>query len=87
MDFPKWYSTYEHPDGLNFIIRRDTNVGYYIYLYESFECFEEDLKTPGVCPHHQDDDLQDTLEIAKEVTFDNFGVPVDSWVEATSSEE
>ncbi len=81
MEVLKWYSTYDHPDHLNFIIEHDENVGYYIYLYENFECFEDDLKVYEGCPSHQDDDLQDTLESAKRVTFKNFGVPVDSWVE------
>lgn len=82
----KWYSTYEHPDKLSFIIEHDENVGYYIYIYESFECFEDDLKTPEGCPSHQEDYLQDTLEIAQRFTFKYLGVPIDSWVEAKFAE-
>lgn len=79
----KWYSNYKHPDGLNFIIEHDENVGYYIYLYENPDCYADDLKTYEGCPNHQDDCLQDTLEIAKEATHEDFGVPIDSWVELT----
>lgn len=83
MEVLKWYSTYAHPDHLKFIIEHDENVGYYIYLYENFECFEDDLKTYEGCPNHQNDWLQDTFEIAKEQAWEDFGVPVDSWVENT----
>lgn len=78
----KWYSTYEHPEHFNFIIEHDENVGYYIYLYENPECFEEDRASLERCPCHQDDYLQDTLAIAKEFSYEEFGVPENSWVEA-----
>lgn len=81
----KWYSVYEHPARMNFIIEYDENVGYYIYLYENSTYFERDSRSAEGCPHHQDDYLQDTLEIAKEFSYEEFGVPMDSWVEARPS--
>lgn len=82
----KWYSTYIHPEGFKFIIELDENVGYYIYLYEDLEYFEDDFKRPEGCPSHQDDDLQDSLESAKRCTFIQFGVPVDSWTQIENSD-
>lgn len=77
----KWYSAYEHPE-MFFIIEYESNVGYYLYgYYEDFSFFEKDIKSPAGCPNHQYDDLQGTLEMAKLAAFDDFGVPVDSWVE------
>lgn len=78
----KWYSAYDHPDKTFFIIEYDENVGYYLFLYyEDPSFFEEDIKRETGCPNHQDDWLQDTLEIAKEQAWEDFGVPLDSWVE------
>lgn len=81
----KWYSTYEHPEQLRFIIEHDDNVGYYIYLYENGEYFKEDCVNAEGCPSYQDNYLQDTLEIAKEFSYEEFGVPMDSWVEAAGA--
>lgn len=77
----KWYSNYEHADGLYFIIEKDRQFGFYIYLYEDKQLFERDLKTTQDCFYHQDDDHQDTLESAIRVTFKNFDVPPDTWQE------
>ena len=83
----KWYSTYRHPDKIFFIIERDENVGYYVYLYyEDFSFFEKDIKRQEGCPNHQDDWLQDSLEQAKGFSLRKFGVPLDSWVQAVPSE-
>ena len=82
----KWSSSFNHPQGLRFIIEHDENVGYYIYLYEDMNHYQNDLQQEEGCPSHQDDDLQDTLEFAKEVTQENFGVPMDSWVAVTPSQ-
>ena len=78
----KWYSRFDHPEKIFFIIEHDENVGYYVYLYyEDFSFFEGDVKRKIGCPNHQDDWLQDTLEQAKGFSWRKFGVPVDSWVE------
>lgn len=78
----KWYSCYDHPEKTFFIINHDENVGYYLYLYyEDFSFFEMDIKDiSGLCANHQDDWLQDTLEIAQRQAWEDFGVPLDSWV-------
>ncbi len=61
----KWISNYKHPKGLNFEIEYDEFAGYYFYANED----ETNIY----------DDLQDTLEVAKEVALEEFGVPIDSW--------
>jgi len=76
-----WTSTYKHPEGLRFIIEHQDPVGYYIYTYFHQDLFEKDVGRNWGCPHHQEDDLQDTLEIAQRVTTKKYGVPADSWVE------
>lgn len=85
----KWYSTYEHPDKIFFIIEYDEKYyGAYLYLYyEDITFFEEDIRTKDGCPNHQYDDHQDDLLMAQEVAFDQFGVPLDSWVQAVPSVE
>lgn len=51
-----------------FIIEEDLpDVGWYIYVFEKGKCIR--------------DDLQDTLEIAKEVALEDYAVPVSSWTE------
>lgn len=82
----KWYSTYDHPDGLFFIIKEDApHIGFYLYVYSDREAFEEDVRDPSGCSHHEQDHLQDTLEIAKRQGLEDFNVPEDSWVEANSA--
>ena len=61
-------SNFKHPQNLSFIIEEDKNVGFYLYIYDS----------RGFNTH---DYLQDSLEIAKEQALDDFGVPLDSWVQ------
>lgn len=53
----KWSSSFNHPEGLKFIIEHDENVGYYIYLYEDMIHYQNDLQQEEGCPSHQDDDL------------------------------
>jgi len=74
----KWFADYKHPKQLYFIIEHDITTGFYIYMYEDSVPFRKDLQEEG-CPHHRDDYLQDTLEIAKECAFDIYGVPLDVW--------
>lgn len=63
----KWVSLYNHPENWEFEIVHDKFAGYYLWVYKDDETM---------------DHLQDTLEIAKEQAFEDFGVPLDSWVEA-----
>lgn len=78
----KWYSTHPHPDKLCFIIEDGGNVGFYLYVYESMDLFNEDIHDAAYCSRHQQDHLQDTLEIAKEQALEDFGVPLNSWIQA-----
>lgn len=55
----------EH-NGRKFKIEEDLpDVGAYLYVFEGEECTR--------------DDLQDTIEICKQVAFKQFGVPLDIW--------
>lgn len=65
----KWESNYKHPEGMEFIIEYDEMAEtYYLYIFNS----------EGKNTHDYD---QDTLEIAKEQALEDFGVPLDSWIE------
>ncbi len=64
----KVISKYTHPQGLKFNIEHDKNVGYYFYAYDA----------NGINTH---DYLQDTLSMAKEQALEDFGVPIELWVE------
>lgn len=87
----RWKSEYKHPDGLYFIIERQVlrNVtdqkdedGFYLYGYTHADTFNMDLNNPGgECTSHQMDYLQDTLEMAQGYALEDFGIPLDSWVE------
>jgi len=79
----KWFSTYDHPEKTNAIIEYDLGVGYYLYLYfDSFADFEEDVRRASGCPNHNEDYLQDTLEITQRAAWEDYGIPVDTWVSA-----
>lgn len=56
----------KHNNQLFEIVEDLPEVGFYIYVYDS----------QGKNTH---DHLQDTELIAKEFTFQEFGVPIDSW--------
>jgi hypothetical protein len=52
--------------------------------FDSFTDFEKDMRDPEFgCPHHNEDDLQDTLEIAQRIAWKDYGIPIDSWVSAS----
>ena len=76
----KWYNDNTRPDNLRFIIEEDSSVGFYLYVYESNDLFEADLGTDALCSRHQQDHLQDTLEMAQKCANRMFGVPFDSWL-------
>ena len=63
----KWTARIERPKLMHFIIEYDDLVGYYLYAYEN------DINVA--------DYLQDTLEVAKKQAWEDFLVPLDSWVE------
>ncbi|MGL1935432.1 MAG: hypothetical protein OCD01_10440 [Fibrobacterales bacterium] len=66
--YKKYTSTHK---GNNFIIEEDVpEVGWYLYVYENEVCVK--------------DHLQDSLEIAQHQAFEDYGVPVASWIEASS---
>ncbi|MEI6092016.1 MAG: hypothetical protein WCR42_16315 [bacterium] len=44
-------------------------IGSYLYIYKNGRC--------------EYDFLQDTVDICKEQAFEEFGIPLDSWVEVT----
>jgi len=79
----KWYSNYKHPEGKRFIIEDMDESGFYLFVYEDDESFEHDIADPGFSSQHFEDHDQDTLEMAKLHAHEEFGVPLDSWVEVS----
>ncbi len=53
-------------DNKRFVIEEDPGIGFYLYVYENESCMR--------------DYLQDTLEIAKEIAEEEFGVPKAIWI-------
>jgi len=80
MKWSRWYSTFKHSKGWHFIIEDDPS-GYYLFVYEHKSFFDDDMNEPVSCSHHQQDHHQDTIEQAKEQAEEDFGVPLNSWVE------
>ncbi len=60
-----WIAETTYPKLLRYVIKVDSKAGFYTYVYEDKRVIY--------------DDLQDTLEIAKEVASEKFGVPPDGW--------
>ncbi len=61
-------------NGKVFKIEEDyPEVGVYLYVYEGGQCVK--------------DYLQNSIEICKDLAFEDFGVPLYSWKENTSSTE
>lgn len=61
-------SDYKHPQNWEFEIEHELGLGFYLWVYKDEETM---------------DYLQDTLERVKAQAFKYFGVPLDSWVEAS----
>lgn len=78
----KWYSTFNHPENMYFIIEHEEPAGYYVFAYTVPETFRQDLAENTGCPRHEEDYLQDDLAMAQKCALRQFGVPLDSWVEA-----
>jgi hypothetical protein len=54
--------------GLRFLIEGEyPDIGAYLYIYEGDKCIR--------------DEIQDTIEICKDVAFEDYKVPLDSWIE------
>jgi hypothetical protein len=77
-----WFSTYIHPTKWNFIIDEES-LGYVLYVYEDYpDGFKKDILDKTTV-HHMQDYYQNTFDITKESALEDFGVPLDSWVEVT----
>lgn len=63
----KWRANLKSPHSQYYEIECDPHVGFYLYVYEGDKCIR--------------DYLQDTLEIAIECAWEDYGVPKDSWKE------
>lgn len=61
----KLTTTYIHPKGWEFEIEEDEALGFYLWIYKDEETM---------------DYLQDTLAIAQLQAFEDFGIPMDSWI-------
>lgn len=61
----KWHAKPETLKSRYFEIREDPSVGFYLYIFENNKCIR--------------DHLQDTLEIAMNCAWDDYGVPKTSW--------
>lgn len=64
----KWKSNYIHPKNWCFVIEHDEEAGYYLYVYDE-------------TGFNIQDELQESLDVAKDQASDDFGVPLDSWEE------
>ena len=63
----RWYSNYQSGVGHKFEIEFDEFAGYYFYA------------SGGTLEPY--DGLQDTLSFAKEEALEEYGVPLESWVQ------
>ena len=61
----KWKATPEYLRPKHFEIERDPFVGFYLYVFEDDKCTH--------------DYLQDTLEIAIDCAWEDYGVSKDAW--------
>lgn len=63
----KWRAEPETLKPRSFEIKHDPSVGFYFFVFKNGQCIR--------------DHLQDSLEIAIEAGFENYGVPKDAWEE------
>lgn len=61
----KWQAKSDSLKSRHYEIKYDPNVGFYFYVFEDGKCIR--------------DYLQDTLELAMECAWEDFGVPIDAW--------
>lgn len=60
---PKWQAKFK--SHRHYEIKHDPSVGFYLYVFDGNRCIR--------------DYLQDTLEIAIECAWEDFGLPKDAW--------
>ncbi len=61
----KWKVAPHSPKHRYYEIKHDPSVGFYLYVFENGKC---------ICDY-----LQDTLELAMECAWEDFGVPKNAW--------
>lgn len=61
----KWRANYGSLKSRHYEIKQDPYVGFYLYVFEDNKCIR--------------DYLQDTLDIAMECAFEDYGVPKNAW--------
>ncbi|MDR3624156.1 MAG: hypothetical protein P4L16_03330 [Chlamydiales bacterium] len=61
----KWHAKLDSLTSRHYEIKHDPLVGFYLYVFEDDKCIR--------------DYLQDTLELAMECAWEDFGVPKDAW--------
>ena len=64
----KWHANSESLYPRRYEIKQDPIAGFYLYVFEGDKC---------ICDY-----LQDTLEIAMECAWKDFGVPKNAWKKA-----
>jgi hypothetical protein len=61
----KWHANVKCFNYQRYEIKHDRSVGFYLYVFKGDRC---------VCDY-----LQDTLELAMECAWEDFGVPKEAW--------
>jgi len=61
----KWRANSQSLKPRHYEIKHDPSVGFYLYVFEDGKCIR--------------DYLQDTLELAMECAWEDFGVQKDAW--------
>jgi len=79
----RWVSNYKHPEGWTFEI--ESEILFDLNTKENVTFFN--LLVMDANGEEIRDYLQEALDIAQDQAFEDFGVPLDSWVEAPESEE
>lgn len=62
----KWLANFESLNHRHYEIQHDPSAGFYLYVFEENRCIY--------------DQLQDTLEIAMECAWEDYGVPKYAWI-------
>ena len=61
----KWQAKFQSIKPRHYEIEYDPSVGYYLFVYENGKCIR--------------DYLNDSLELAMEYAWEDFGVPTEVW--------
>jgi len=67
----KWIANTSPSKSQSYEIKHDPFVGFYLYVFEEEKCIH--------------DHLQDTLEIAMECAWEDYGVPKNAWKKLENS--